>query len=778
MADRVINIIVNAKDNASAGLKNVGGALGDIGKFALGGVLANGITAIGGAIVQMGKDAFGSVANTERLNMALTTMLSKEIHSAGILKERVKVGTANISVTEGEIKATLKKGQSVDDVKFRIDQLNTQLAVQRQRLAEATAKGKESQEELAARSARIAAMERNIGKLTTSMGVEGTTVSKTVSVYKEQTKETVTWAEAKKKAAEESQKLLKWIERLAVQSPFSQEDVAKSIKMGMAYGFTSEEAKRLTMANINFAAATGASGDVMERVALALGQVRAKGKLAGGEMLQLVEAGIPMREILLDSGKVAGLTAENFDKMQQKGLIPAKAAMEAYTEYVEKNFNTAAKDQAGSLSGLVASLGDLKDIALRDFFGGIFRAAQPYLDKFVTVLGDPNIQASIKAIGENIGNVVGGALSTVFGLAQTFSSSGLQGVGVALGIDPTTVSGIVNLVNGQLIPAVAAMAVWFQANLPLALQTLSTYWTTTLQPVLGALVGFLATTLPPAIQAVATVWTTVLQPALAALAQWLAANIPVAIQTASTVWATVLQPALAAFGTFLTTTVFPFLQRLGAWLEKNMPAFIATASDVWNNVLLPAIKGIWSFLQDPLFPLLKSIAGFLVAVLGKAVEALAGAWQNILLPAFQALDSFLRPFLTDVLDKLGKALEWIKGVIDGLVTTFTGWTTAVQNFKLPAVLTPGSPTPMELGLRGILGAMTELNGAGLPNFGQISSPQMAGSGAGYSAPSSAPAASRQQIVQVVMPNGKVLAETVVGDGAGALFANGKRSYRR
>lgn len=778
MADRVINIIVNAKDNASAGLKNVGGALGDIGKFALGGVLANGITAIGGAIVQMGKDAFGSVANTERLNMALTTMLSKEIHAAGILKEKIKVGTANISVTEGEIKATLKKGQSVDDVKFKIDQLNTQLAVQRQRLAEATSKGKESQEELAARAARIAAMERNIGKLTTSMGVEGTTVSKSVAVYKEQTKETVTWAEAKKKAAEESQKLLKWIEKLAVQSPFSQEDVAKSIKMGMAYGFTSEEAKRLTMANINFAAATGAGGDVMERVALALGQVRAKGKLAGGEMLQLVEAGIPMREILLESGKVAGLTAENFDKMQQKGLIPAKAAMEAYTEYVEKNFATAAKDQAGSLSGLVASLGDLKDIALRDFFGGIFRAAQPYLDKFVTVLGDPAIQANIKAIGENIGNVVGGALSTVFGLAQTFSASGLQGVGVALGIDPTTVSGIVNLVNNQLIPAVSAMAVWFQANLPLALQTLATYWTTTLQPVLGALVGFLVEALPPAIQTVATVWTTVLQPALAALAQWLAANLPAAIQTASVIWSTVLQPALAAFGTFLTTTVFPFLQKLGTWLEKNLPTFIAAAEKAWNEVLLPAIKGIWAFLQDPLFPLLKAIAEFLGTVLGKAVEALAGAWQNILLPALTELDKFLRPFLTDVLDKLGAALEWIKGVIDGLVTTFNGWTTAVQNFKLPAVLTPGSPTPMELGLRGILGAMTDLNRAGLPNFGQISSPQMAYAGAGYNTSSSAPAASRQQIVQVVMPNGKVLAETVVDDGAGAVFSNSKRSYRR
>ena len=778
MSDRVINIIVNAKDNASAGLKNVGGALGDIGKFALGGVLAQGITSIGGAIVQMGRDAFGSVANTERLSMALTTMLSKEIHSAGVLKERIKVGTANISVTEGEIKSTLKKGQSVDDVKFKIDQLNVQLAVQRQRLAEATAKGKESQEELAARSARIAAMERNIGKLTTSMGVEGTTVSKSVAIYKEQTKETVTWAEAKKKAAEESQKLLKWIERLAVQSPFSQEDVAKSIKMGMAYGFTSEEAKRLTMANINFASATGASGDVMERVSLALGQVRAKGKLAGGEMLQLTEAGIPMREILLDSGKVAGLTAENFDKMQSKGLIPAKAAMEAYTEYVEKNFNTAAKDQAGSLSGLVASLGDLKDIALRDFFGGIFRSAQPYLDKFVTVLGDPAIQANIKAIGENIGAFVGGALSTLFGLVQTFSTSGVQGVGAALGIDPATVAGVVGLVNNQLIPAVASMATWFQANLPIALQTLSTYWTTTLQPVLSALAAFLVEALPIAIQAVATVWTTVLQPALAALAQWLAANIPVAIQTASTVWTTVLQPALAAFGTFLTTTVFPFLQKLGVWLEKNMPAFIATASAVWNDVLLPAIKGIWSFLSESLFPLFKAVAEFVGAVLGKRIEEMAATWETQFLPALREVDKFLRPFLSDVLDKLGKALEWIKGVIDGLINTFNGWTQAVQNFKLPAVLTPGSPTPMEMGLRGILGAMNELNGAGLPNFGQITSPQMAYAGArGGNAPASAPAG-RAQIVQVLMPNGKVLAETVVDDGAGAMFANGKRSYRR
>lgn len=749
MADRVINIIVNAKDNASGGLKNVGSALGDIGKFAIGGVLATGITSIGGAILQMGKDAFGSVASTERLSMALTTMLSKEIHAAGVIKERVKVGTANIQVTEGEVKATLKKGQSVDDVKFKIDQLNTQLAVQRQRLQEATAKGKESAEELALRAARIAAMERNVVKLTGSLGQEGTTVSKSVAVYKEQTKETVSWADAKKQAVAESQKLLKWIEKLAVQSPFSQEDVAKSIKMAMAYGFQSEEAKRLTTANINFAAATGASGEQMERVALAMGQIRAKGRLMGGEMLQLTEAGIPMRDILIESGKVAGLTADNFDKMQEKGLIPAKAAMEAYTEYVEKNFTTAAKDQAGSLSGLIASLGDLKDIALRDFFGGIFRAAQPYLDKFVAVLGDPNIQANIKAIGENIGTFVGGALSSIFGLAQTFSSSGLEGVGVALGIDPATVAGISALVNEQLIPTIQNVVTWFQTNLPIAMQAVSQFWTTTLQP------------------------------ALAALGTWLSVNIPIAVQAASDIWVTTLQPALAALGAFLTTTVFPFLQRLGTFLEKNIPVFVAAASKAWNDVLLPAIKGIWAFLQDPLFPLFEAIAKFIGVMFVRHITSLVNTFETKFLPALRATEQFLRPFLTDVLEKLGQALEWIKGVLKSLTDTFNGWTSAVANFKLPAILTPGSPTPMELGLRGILGAMTELNQAGLPNFGQITSPAMAYAGAGGALPPPAtPQASRPQIVQVVMPNGKVLAETVVDDGARALFANGKRSYKR
>jgi len=99
-------------------------------------------------------------------------------------------------------------------------------------------------------------------------------------------------------ASEKSKELLEWTQQLAIKSPFDQQGVSDAFRTAMAYGFTTKEAQRLTQATINFAAGSGATSESMNRIALALGQIKAKGKLAGQEILQLVNAGIPVDSIL------------------------------------------------------------------------------------------------------------------------------------------------------------------------------------------------------------------------------------------------------------------------------------------------------------------------------------------------------------------------------------------------------------------------------------------------------------------------------------------------
>ena len=158
-------------------------------------------------------------------------------------------------------------------------------------------------------------------------------------------------------AAPIAKELLAWTQKLGIESPFTQDEVAQSFRLALAYGFTTDEAKTLTQTMVDFAAGSGATGDSMQRIALALGQIKARGNLAGQEILQLTEAGLNVRDALLKAGTVAGLTAENFQNLQEKGLIPADAAIKGIIKTLETDFGGAAKGAGGNFLGfdLIAS---------------------------------------------------------------------------------------------------------------------------------------------------------------------------------------------------------------------------------------------------------------------------------------------------------------------------------------------------------------------------------------------------------------------------------------
>jgi phage-related protein len=153
---------------------------------------------------------------------------------------------------------------------------------------------------------------------------------------------------------------------------------------------------------------------------------------------------------------------------------------------------------------------------------------------------------------------------------------------------------------------------------------------------------------------------------------------------------------------------------------------------LWNQVLLPAIRSVWEFLSTNVFPLFQALADFLGAVFGLQMRVLAGLWQNIFLPALQTVWSFIQANILPIFQAVGNyianTLQPIFGSVASflssrVVPAFSGISNAVQtvikwlkdmanalnNLKLPGWLTPGSPTPWENGLRGVVSAMKQLN---------------------------------------------------------------------
>jgi len=74
---------------------------------------------------------------------------------------------------------------------------------------------------------------------------------------------------------------------------------------------------------------------------------------------------------------------------------------------------------------------------------------------------------------------------------------------------------------------------------------------------------------------------------------------------------------------------------------------------------------------------------------------------------------------------IGRMIDWLKAKWDRLVAAF-------KSIKLPAALTPGSPTPFEIGLRGIRSEMDLLSKKSLPqmNAGMGVSQNVASAGNG------------------------------------------------
>jgi tape measure domain-containing protein len=221
---------------------------------------------------------------------------------------------------------------------------------------------------------------------------------------------TLTLEQAMSKAKVQAQDTIQWVEKLAVESPFTSEGVAQAFRMAQAYGFTGDEAKRLTQAMIDFASGSGATEASMARIAMVMGQIKAAGRLLGQDMMQLTSVGMPVMQILADYFKT---TTAEIVNMREKGLIPAKEAVEAITAYMETNFAGAAKRQATSWAGLVSTIQDLKTIALRDFFTPMFTAVQPYVIQFTTLLGSDELRAKLREIGSILGDVIGNALKYV-----------------------------------------------------------------------------------------------------------------------------------------------------------------------------------------------------------------------------------------------------------------------------------------------------------------------------------------------------------------------------
>ena len=158
-----------------------------------------------------------------------------------------------------------------------------------------------------------------------------------------------------------AQKIIKELQQFGAVTPFTSSELIETAKRLKAFGFETEKIVDVTKRLGDIAGATGAD---LGGIATAFGQIQAKGRLQGEELLQLQERGVDLQGTLR---KEYDLTAEEFQKALSKGQIGADAvtfALEKLTEEGGK-YADGAIAQSDTLSGKLSTLVDGVDTIAR-----------------------------------------------------------------------------------------------------------------------------------------------------------------------------------------------------------------------------------------------------------------------------------------------------------------------------------------------------------------------------------------------------------------------------
>ena len=173
-------------------------------------------------------------------------------------------------------------------------------------------------------------------------------------------------------SAEDANGFLTALQDFAISSPLDMQGATKSARILMTMGVEAENT--IGVLRVLTDAAVVAGGDIEDsiyRISLALGQMLQSGTVKAQEIRQLVNANIPIFEILQEE---LGLTAKQVANIGKEGINSA-TAVNAILRGLQKRFNGASKDMQKTLTGALSACKDsfyvLYNIAMQGPFNAI-----------------------------------------------------------------------------------------------------------------------------------------------------------------------------------------------------------------------------------------------------------------------------------------------------------------------------------------------------------------------------------------------------------------------
>lgn len=155
-------------------------------------------------------------------------------------------------------------------------------------------------------------------------------------------------------SAEKAAQIVRDLQQLGAATPFTSSELIDAAKRLQAFGVATDNVVETTR---RLADVSGATGAELQGLVTAYGQVQAKGRLQGEELLQFQERGVALQKVLKEEYKLSG---DEFQKALEKGQISAQAVEYAIRKLTAAGgqYADGAIAQSDTLAGRLSTLQD------------------------------------------------------------------------------------------------------------------------------------------------------------------------------------------------------------------------------------------------------------------------------------------------------------------------------------------------------------------------------------------------------------------------------------
>nr|WP_321270445.1 tape measure protein [uncultured Tolumonas sp.] len=150
-----------------------------------------------------------------------------------------------------------------------------------------------------------------------------------------------------------------WIQQFAKDTPLQVDQVTEAFTTLKAFGLDPMDGTLQGVVDESYKLGKGFEG--VQRVSLALGQAWAKQKLQGEEIMQLVEAGVPVWDLL---AQATGKNTQELSKLSEQGAL-GRDVIKKLMDEMAKGASGAAAANMSTLSGLISNATDNLDAFYR-----------------------------------------------------------------------------------------------------------------------------------------------------------------------------------------------------------------------------------------------------------------------------------------------------------------------------------------------------------------------------------------------------------------------------